>query len=180
MGDFVYGYFDAKWAYNVKVRKLQRRFPAEWPLYWCAYMAILGEAWAHRTRDVDFEDALPPALSVDVQQALAALQGVGLLDKDGRIPADSWDEWFGPVQARIDIARQAGIASGLARRKPPNGGNGGSTTVQPESNDRSTKVEPREGGIGEKGNGMKNSNKGFVHIRDLLPPPPGYDEAKKQ
>ena len=35
------------WAYDRRTRQLQRRYPEDWPVYWCAYMALLALSLIH-------------------------------------------------------------------------------------------------------------------------------------
>lgn len=99
---------DTHWAYHRKWRALQREHPGTWPTMAVAWFALLGEAWASRTRNVTLDDAWPSGLDPEqLPMVKPALQRVGLLDRAGRIPRDSWDEWFGPTQRRVDAGRQA-------------------------------------------------------------------------
>jgi hypothetical protein len=136
MPDLQYGYFDANWTNNRKVRKLMRAHPSDWPTYWCAFMALVAECWAHRTRERYFEDALPAALLVDVKAARKALTAAGMLDRSGRLPTASWDEWFGPVQARIDGGK---LGAAMRWQKEPNG--------NPLPTDKPPNGKPSDGSI---------------------------------
>lgn len=115
---------DTRWAYHRKCRALQAAYPTDWPSYWCAYQAVLGESWAAQER-VTLRDAWVPSLPTTIDAALSALVEVGLLDKSGKVPTKSWDEWFGPAIARIDSLSERG-RKGAERRwgkraKHPNG-----------------------------------------------------------
>jgi len=112
-------YFDVNWVRDRKVAKLQRVKPTEWPVYWCAYLAALADAWAHRSRLRSFTDAVPLLLAVDPDEAENVLKAVGLLDRGGHIPKDSWDEWYGPVEARL---RQATHAAAVRWQSGSNAG----------------------------------------------------------
>jgi hypothetical protein len=105
---------DTRWPYHRKCRALQASHPTDWPSYWCAYLALLGESWAGTDR-VSLRDAWVPSLPVTLDAAQAALTEVGLLDKTGKVPTKSWDEWFGPAMARIDSFSERG-RKGAERR----------------------------------------------------------------
>ena len=92
---------DTHWPYHRKVRKLQRLYPERWPIYWCAYQALLGEAWAKCSRSLTLEDAWCPALPCEAAEARKALNAAGIVDAAGKVPAPSWQQWFGPVAKRI-------------------------------------------------------------------------------
>ena len=98
---------DTRWAYHRKCRALQAAHPNDWPAYWCAYMAVLGESWAGGDR-VSIREAWVPSLPVSMSAASDALYDAGLLDKSGKVPAKSWDEWFGPAAARIESLKARG------------------------------------------------------------------------
>lgn len=115
---------DTRWPYHRKCRALQAAYPSDWPSYWCAYLALLGESWAGTER-LTLRDAWVPSLPVTIDAALAALVDVGLLDKSGKVPTKSWDEWFGPAAARLDSLRERGRKGAETRwnkrEKAPNG-----------------------------------------------------------
>lgn len=106
---------DTKLLYHRRIRSLQRQHPADWPAYLVAYLGLLGEAWSSLSRDVTLEDAWCPALQCDLDAARAALEGVGLVDDEGRVPEEAWGDWFGPVEERI--ARMSALGkAGAAKR----------------------------------------------------------------
>ena len=118
---------DTHWVYHRKWRQLQRQHPAEWPTMAVAWFALLGEAWSNLSRQVTLEDAWPAALG---QQLLlktrAALASVRLLDRSGRIPQDTWEEWIGPTVRRMNAgARAAAVRWGNPTQ------NGGNATAMP-------------------------------------------------
>lgn len=99
---------DSAILYHRKVRKLQAREPERWPAILAAWLGLLGEAWKARTREVTLEDSWCPALTMlTLADADAALRAVQLIDGDGFIKQDSWDEWFGPALLRVENARNA-------------------------------------------------------------------------
>jgi hypothetical protein len=102
---------DSHLLYHRKVRKLQRQEPERWPAILVAWLGLLGEAWRNRTRTVSLEDSWCPAMTtVSLEDAEAALREVDLIDHDGHIAEDSWDEWFGPVNRRVEAGRNAAAA----------------------------------------------------------------------
>jgi hypothetical protein len=105
---------DTRWAYHRKTRELQVAHPTHWPAYWCAYQALLGESWATGER-IRLRDAWVPSLPVSIEDAADALVAVGLLDKNLRVPAASWKEWFEPALERIERKSQAGKKGARAR-----------------------------------------------------------------
>lgn len=98
---------DTRLVYNQRMRRLQRAFPDEWPIFGMAYIALLGEAWHGRSRDVRLEDAWPAALRCDYERCRDALRDVGLIDRFERIPRDAWEDWYGPAAKRIIAGRNA-------------------------------------------------------------------------
>jgi hypothetical protein len=98
---------DTRLLYNQRVRRLQRAHPDEWPAFVIAYLALLGEAWHGRSRDVRLADAWPAALRVDYELCRSALRRVGLIDRAERIPVDAWQDWFGPASRRFKAGRDA-------------------------------------------------------------------------
>lgn len=99
---------DTHWPYHRKVRQLQARYPDQWPAYWCAYLALLGEAWAKGNRKLTLGEAWCPALPCTVAEATSALIETGIVDRAGRVPRDSWREWFEPVADRLKGKSDAG------------------------------------------------------------------------
>jgi len=145
------------WAYDRRTRQLQRRYPEDWPVYWCAYMALLAEAWSSQRGDVTLEDAWVPALPCEYDAARAALESVGLIDADGRVPAEAWEEWYGPararMQARSEMAKHAADRRWeQARMRSASGPHADrmlhtSHTSQPASGRRRGSIDPRSNGL---------------------------------
>lgn len=108
---------DTRWAYHRKLRKLQRLNPEHWPTYWCAYLALLGEAWAAGKRSLTLEDTWVPATPCQPTEAMAALRAAGIVDKDGRVPLTSWRKWYEPVAKRLRERSDAGRAAAEIRWK---------------------------------------------------------------
>jgi hypothetical protein len=99
--------FDTHWAYDDKVRKLQQAEPERWPIYWAAYLALVGEAWTKRSRRVTLEESWCPAVPCSAEDAARALSAVRLIDSAHRIASRTWKVWFGPAAARIQRATKA-------------------------------------------------------------------------
>jgi hypothetical protein len=99
---------DTNWPYHRKLRRLQAAQPERWPIYWAAYLALLGECWKAGTRSLNVVDAWCPAVPCPPDEAMQVLIAVGITDRQGRVPAASWREWYGPVQARLADRSEAG------------------------------------------------------------------------
>lgn len=99
---------DTRWAYHRKLRRLQRLHPEKWPTYWSAYLALLGEAWAAGRRSLTLEQTWVPAMPCTHDEALAALIESEIVDRQGRVPQDSWKEWYEPVATRLKGRSGAG------------------------------------------------------------------------
>ena len=71
-----------------------------------AWDAIVDESWAQGQR-VGIEDALLPLpYQLDAEAIRDALTTAGLLDAEGRIREDSWDDWFVPAETRRRSKRE--------------------------------------------------------------------------
>lgn len=79
------------------------------------YLAVVTTSWARGER-VTLQTAarrLPAVWALgDVDELDEALQRVGLLDADSRIPELTWASWYGPAEARLAQAREAGSRGG--------------------------------------------------------------------
>jgi len=115
---------DTHWVYHRKWRAIQREYPQEWPFIAVAWFAHLGEAWANLSRQVTLEDAWPATLDITMLPlARSALAGQRLLDKAGKIPQDTWDEWIGPTVKRMNAgARAAAVRWGNPTQSDGNAG----------------------------------------------------------
>lgn len=98
---------DTRLVYNKRFRALQRAHPADWANFGMAYIALLGEAWHGRSRDIKLEDAWPSALHCPLADARAALRTAGLIDRQDRIPIEAWEDWYGPAARRSQSAQNA-------------------------------------------------------------------------
>lgn len=107
---------DSSFPQDPKVRRLERRLShRDYLAAIGAWMLVLADAWRAGSREegVSADDLV---LDADL---LDALQGVHLLDADGRIPQTSWARWAEPafqeVQRRADLRLQVAYAGGKAR-----------------------------------------------------------------
>ena len=107
---------DVSFLSHKKIRRLQMRAPTAWPLYTIAWLALLGDSWKCKDR-VPLIDAWQPVFGGQeiYEEAKAALAEVGLIDKQEKIPPDSWDEWVGPALARIQHRSAMGRVGARAR-----------------------------------------------------------------
>lgn len=113
---------DTHWVYHRKWRQVQREHPQDWPVIAVGWFTLLGEAWRSQSRDVTLADAWPATLDITVLDiAVPALQAAGLLDRAGKLPRASWQEWIGPTLARVEAGRKAAAARwGSDRISAPN------------------------------------------------------------
>lgn len=100
---------DTGWAYNRKLRRLQQAEPQRWPIFWSCYMALLGEAWQRLDRRLTLVDAWVPSMPCTPAEAQAALLAARIVDKAGRVPLASWNEWVGPALERIRRGSDHGL-----------------------------------------------------------------------
>lgn len=100
---------DTRWAYHRKVRRLQAAHPEHWPIYWAAYLALLGEAWAKGSRTITLEDAWCPVLPCTIDEARDALRAAEIIDRQDRVPTASWREWHDPVAKRLQDRSDAAL-----------------------------------------------------------------------
>lgn len=110
----------------------------------CLHKSTLLASWRAGTR-VTVTQAAPLWLPVD-EALLGALREAKLLDRFGKIPADSWQTWFGTAYNRREARRVSGRAGGLvaAKRRDPSRENApvraqqrsSDATATPEQTDR--------------------------------------------
>jgi hypothetical protein len=81
------------------------------------YLSTLLESWHSGARSTAATAA--PMWLPDVGPAVAALQAVGLLDDEWRIPEHAWQSWFTPVVARRNANRERWQRANANRSKPP-------------------------------------------------------------
>lgn len=118
---------DTRWLYHRKWRTIQREHPADWPSIAVAWLALLGEAWSNLSRNVTLEDAWPAALDPGLlPKAREVLTKARLLDRQGKVPQDTWEEWIGPTIRRMNAG-----ASAAAVRWGNRTQSGGNATAMP-------------------------------------------------
>jgi hypothetical protein len=109
IADIDTGYFD-----DAKLKDLWQllRDPARMALAVVLHKATVLASWRQGCR-VTVAQACPLWMTVDadIQEALVTVK---LLDRAGRLPFASWNEWFLPAQNRRKIRREAGRLGGLA------------------------------------------------------------------
>jgi hypothetical protein len=118
VADVSSGHFD-----DDKVRKLWRRLQPDAAAMCEAmtvHLAVVLASW-RAGRRVTVEDALPLWLSPG-EATVGVLADCGLLDRTGRIPMRSWNDWFGPAQSRKEARVEAGRLGGLAKAQRSSSG----------------------------------------------------------
>lgn len=85
------------------------------------YVAIVLESWS-ADRPVPVDDALPAWLLDDVEDLVADLTAVGLLDEHGAIPGETLDRWMEVRRAqrqggRIAARLRHGSVTGASRQR---------------------------------------------------------------
>lgn len=159
---------DTHWVYHRHWRAIQREDPGGWPVHAVAWLALLGECWRASDRRFTLEEAWPPALQGDAARTRDVLTGAGLLDRYGRIPQKSWDEWFGPTLRRVE-AGQKGAAARWGNG-PQSGGNatghsGGNATAMPIASQPASQPYQPDSRARKRG----RSNGKTEHLADVLP-----------
>lgn len=98
-----------------KVRRLWRRLgdPAAMATALTVHLAVVLASWREGDR-VTVEEAVPDWLPLTAETT-QALQSVGLLDRQLRIPRRSWEAWYVPAFDRREARREAGRMGGLAK-----------------------------------------------------------------
>jgi hypothetical protein len=104
------GYFE-----DAKVRALWQRLrdPDRMARALCLHSATVLASWRQGCR-VSAAAAAPMWLLAD-PELMAALRSAKLLDRSGRLPIASWEQWFGPAASRRDQARAAGRVGNAKR-----------------------------------------------------------------
>ena len=99
---------------DVKVRRLHRRLkdPHAINAAIVTYVAVVLASWDAHER-VTAEDAAPPWM---LDPVIDPLVEVGLLDREGRIPAHAWLAWFGPAVDRRLTSQRKAMFGGLRRQ----------------------------------------------------------------
>jgi hypothetical protein len=130
---------DTGFLYHRKTRALQVANPERWPIYYTAYLAVLAESWKKGTR-LTLADSWSVAFPCTMDEALAALVSVELLDAAGRIRVGSWKEWVEPALERIGKKSAAGKTGATARWEKERA-RGTSTKSAPDGNAKSMRPD---------------------------------------
>lgn len=154
---------DTAWIYHRHWRAIQREDPEGWPVHAVAWLALLGEAWKGQDRNVTLEEAWPAALRSPIEATRTILTRAALLDKAGKIPRASWDEWFGPTLRRIQAGQKGanarwGTPAMPSDVRPHSGGNANSHPASQPIHPSSSGARKRERGS----NGAKMERVGDV------------------
>ena len=78
----------------------------------CLHESTVLASWRAGCR-VTVSQAVPLWLSVDAE-LVDALRKAKLLDRTGKVPAASWEEWFGAAYSRREARRESGRIGGIA------------------------------------------------------------------
>jgi hypothetical protein len=114
----------------------------------CLHSATMLASWRAGCR-VTVTQAVPLWLPAD-DDLLAALRTSKLLDRFGKIPSESWHEWFGTAYNRREVRRVSGRAGGLASagkralpgERPPKRARQRSSDAVPTPEQTSSPAEP--------------------------------------
>ena len=110
VADMDSGYFE-----DAKMRELWQalRDPDRMARAICLHAATTLASWRQGCR-VTVAQAVPLWLPLD-PDLISALKAVKLLDRTGKVPAQSWQVWFGVAYERRETRREAGRAGGFAK-----------------------------------------------------------------
>jgi hypothetical protein len=78
----------------------------------CLHESTVLASWRAGCR-VTVAQAVPLWLAVD-PELVDALRKAKLLDRAGKVPAASWDDWFGAAYSRREARRESGRIGGIA------------------------------------------------------------------
>jgi hypothetical protein len=176
---FSHADIDTGFLSDPKVRAVRRRLGSAGQNAILCYLAVVLECWRIGER-LRLGEALPDWLE-PAEGTAEALRAEGLLDRQLRIPAGVWDDWYGVADARREQRRSAGAAGGTAtaqRRSSGAGSNGAAALHQTDTHSSqtdtadSTNRQSLSSRARARGSGKPES------IKILLPPPPGYPEGR--
>lgn len=102
---------------NKKVKKLARLRRTTWEPIFTWWLSLVLEGMRVGER-VNLEDGWPHGCNADPDDAFKALLEAGLIDGEGRLPQDTWDEWCAGPVANADRLRNLN-PGGRPRRKRP-------------------------------------------------------------
>lgn len=100
------------------------------------YVSAILASWSEAS-PASIEDSAP-LWTFAPDDIIDALKKVGLIDDDGRIPAESFDHWFGPARDRKVRAQAASAAAHAARY-----GSDRSASAVPPQSDRTARLTVR-------------------------------------
>jgi len=80
------------------------------------YHALILESWGAGER-LTLDQAAPAWSTADLGPIRGDLASVGLTDRRGRLPVESWSRWFTPARDRRETAREAGREGNRRRWK---------------------------------------------------------------
>ena len=125
------GYFE-----DAKLRDLWQRLldPDKMARAVCLHKATVLASWRQGCR-VTVTQGAPLWLVAD-DELVSALRASKMLDRSGRVPQASWDQWYGPAAARREARREAGRIGGRAS------GSGRSTIAERSPKQPLTVAEP--------------------------------------
>lgn len=113
---------DAGLLADPKVVALARRLkdPRQTAAHVALYAAVILESWASGER-ATLDAAAPAWWLDDLDDVLANLQAVGLLDSEGRVPEHAWDSWYMPAAERREASRDRWRRASAAARERAKG-----------------------------------------------------------
>lgn len=135
---FLVGDIDTGLLEDSKVKALARRLrdPIKTAAAMCLYQALVLGSWRAGER-ITIEDSLPGWWIDDVDDLVAELKAVDLVDPDGSVPQQAWASWFLPAWNRRENRRIKAEKGGRAPRR-----NSGTTWGEPAADSESTPSEP--------------------------------------
>lgn len=107
---------DVNFFRDLKVKRLAREHADVFLQATAGYLGMLLHCWGCGERQMA-ADAWPELIPYS-DEAVAALQAVGLVDRTTRVSRKAWDQWFGVAFARREVRRSAGSVGG--QRKASN------------------------------------------------------------
>ena len=87
---------DTMLLFDPKLAALRADIPEHWAWYTIAYLQTVLQSWA-QGQALRVAECQLPGMPPD---ATTVLRRVGLINGDGRIPAETWQSWYGPAERR--------------------------------------------------------------------------------
>jgi len=106
------------------------------------YHALILESWGAGER-LSLDQAAPAWSTADLGPLTADLATVGLVDRRGKLPVESWSRWFGPARDRRETAREAGRKGNRSRWKSGTDRDPIAPAIPDRPSDRPTDRPPR-------------------------------------